>query len=212
MNDLWAVIPSCSRRELLYTLVSQLVEDGVRVVVVDTGYEPQLTSQSPDVTVLRDLGPVNISRWWNRGLDFVSTFMGQDDYVVAVLNDDIVVPPLLVQRLAAVIESTGAVAAYPDVYGVGRDYIQRDIPFGARMAGFAFALRGSAGIRADESLVWWYGDNDIDWQARQKGGVVGVGGLKIQHLYANSTTVGELADQAGRDRETFTKKWGQPPW
>lgn len=215
IEDLYAVIPSCCRTETLLPLVTQLLEDDVHVAVIDTGLHQSVVKQLdvPGVGVIPyHYRWKNISAWWNLGLDAVAEFMGGDEYVVAVLNDDVVVPAGFVQTLAGAIEHYGAAAAYPDVYNVGHDHVQKTIPDGPRMAGFAFALRGSAGIRADESLAWWYGDNDIDWQARQMGGTVLVGGLKIQHLYANSTTVGELAEQAGRDREVFVAKWGAAPW
>lgn len=215
ITDLWAVIPSCCRTETLVPLVTQLLEDDVYVVIVDTGLHHSVVEQLavPGVTILPyQYRPKNISKWWNVGLDYVNFHMGVDEYVVAVLNDDVVIPPKFVQSLAGAIEFHGAAAAYPDVYNMGRDFVEQRIPEGPRMAGFAFALRGSAHIRADNSMAWWYGDNDIDWQARQKGGTVLVGGLQIQHLYPNSTTVGELAEQAGRDREVFVAKWGIPPW
>lgn len=214
MTEHWAVIPSCCRPDEVVELINQLTEDGVEIALVDTGYELPLHFRRPkQVHVLRYPGrEKNISKWWNLGLTFVDGWVGHEDYVVAVLNDDVRVSSMFVQQLAGAIKFHDVPLAYPDVYGLGRDFVCKDIPGGPRMSGFAFALRGSAGIRADESLAWWYGDNDIDWQARQLGGTVSVGHLNVQHLYANSTTVGELAEQAGRDRETFVKKWGQAPW
>lgn len=213
--NLWAVIPSKERRTELVALVAQLVSDDVNVVIVDTGYEPRLDfDESDQIHIIRFIDHLNISFWWNVGLGYVAAsekFSG--DYVVAVLNDDVIVPENFVQSLASALERHDVVAAFPDVYGLNTDYtLTWPVRDGLRMSGFAFALHSKAGIMADERFVWWYGDNDIEWQARQKGGVVLVGGLKIQHLYPNSTTTAELAQQAGRDREAFIEKWGQPPW
>jgi GT2 family glycosyltransferase len=213
--NFWAVIPSKERRTELFALITRLVNDDVNVVIVDTGYEPRLDfAESDRIHVVRFTERVNISFWWNVGLGYVAAkenFTG--DYVVAVLNDDVVVPKNFVQSLADAIKRHNVAAAFPDVYGVERDLVlTAQHTFALRMSGFAFALDGKAGIMADERFVWWYGDNDIEWQARQKSGVVLVGGLKIQHLYPNSTTVGALAEQAGRDRGAFIEKWGQPPW
>jgi GT2 family glycosyltransferase len=212
---LWAVIPSKERRTELFALVARLLNDDVNVVIVDTGYEPRLDFAETDrVHIIRFVDRLNISFWWNVGLGYVAAsenFSG--DYVVAVLNDDVIVPPQFVQRLATAIGQYNVVAAFPDVYGLNADYaLTWPVRDGLRMSGFAFALSGKAGIMADERFVWWYGDNDIEYQARQKGGAVLVGGLKIQHLYPNSTTTAELAQQAGRDRVAFVEKWGQPPW
>jgi hypothetical protein len=220
--NLWAVIPSKDRPEMLAGLCTQLFEDGVRPVVIDTGYEPELTDID-SVDVIRDITqPPNISRWWNLGLDYIRTIenydVNSDEYVVAVLNDDLRVSPGFVQKLADTLVSTHAAAAYPDQFGLlgpGRVWqhtIAEPIDLRTRMCGYAFALRGSANLRADENLAWWYGDDDLDWRARQAGGSVLVGGLQVEHLCANQTTVGTLAEQAGRDRQTFIDKWGRAPW
>lgn len=214
--NLWAVIPSRDRRAMLAELVSTLVSDNVNVVVIDTGYEPPWATYHGKVTVLRDAVQVpNISRWWNLGLNYVKHEEGDDEYVVAVLNDDLVVPKRFVQQLATAIMDRGAAAAYPDQHGFGKNFMHHyvgPISLYRRMTGYAFALRGSANIRADETLEWWYGDDDIDWTARQRGGSLLVGGLSVQHLKPNETTVGQLAAQAGIDRERFEAKWGRTPW
>lgn len=215
----YAVIPSGFRPEELRNLVTRLVADDVNVVIVDTGYD-RMRIAHPLVTVVQDHAqPKNIQRWWNMGLGLVyeweSQNEGAEEFIVAVLNDDVVVPAGFVQTLASAIEQTGAAAASPlPGLSSGAMMITGTGVYGYRMAGFAFALRGSLGLLADESFVWWYGDNDLDWQARQKGGVAHVGGAweGFQHLYPNSTTVGELAEQANRDRETFVAKWGRAPW
>jgi glycosyltransferase involved in cell wall biosynthesis len=216
--NLWAVIPSRDRPDMLRNLVNQLINDEVNVVIIDTGYEKDAPYEDPDqfVHVIRDdAQPLNISRWWNLGLDHVKHAEGDAEHVVAVLNDDLVIPPGFVMRLAQAIVAHNAAAAYPDQYGFNCDYVHRvpvPISLYRRMTGYAFALRGSANIRADETLQWWYGDDDIDWTARQRGGSVLVGGLRVQHLLPNSTTVGNLATQAGLDRGRFKEKWGRTPW
>lgn len=216
MTNYWAVIPSCCRETELRELTSRLLEDDVSVVIIDTGLPFPFGSEMmtyPGVHLICDgYAPKNISRWWNTGLRYVSEQeMGNaGDYVVAVLNDDVVVPRDFVKSLGFALED-GVAVAVPDVYNVGYRRVT-SLNDGPRMPGFAFAMRGDNLIFADETLQWWYGDNDIDWQARGRGGVVFVPGVNIQHIYPNSTTVGELAEQAGRDRETFVAKWGRAPW
>lgn len=217
---LWAVIPSGNRLEQLTALVEQLRKDDVKVVIINTGYQ-ELSFSDLDVTVLEDFAsPKNISRWWNLGLRYVAEQEKQAlDYVVAVLNDDLIVPRRFVARLATAIEMTGAAAAYPDQHRYllnapryhTYSYVG-PISLFERMPGYAFALRGSAGIFADETLVWWYGDDDIDWRARQIAGTAMVGDLRVEHLFPSQSTIGELAEQAGKDRQTFFDKWGKTPW
>ncbi len=216
---LYAVIPSIDRRQSLTDLVNVLVNDGVHVIVVDTGYAEPLNfggAWQTRITILEDKQePKNISRWWNMGLTWAdmiqldSVEVG-DEYVVAVINDDVVAQPGLVRDLADAIIRHGVVASFPDIWGVGRDAVMHQ-PTALRMAGYCFALRGSANLRADESMLWWYSDNDLEHSALRAGGVVLVGGLTIQHLYPSSTTVGELAEQAIRDGATFVAKWGYAP-
>lgn len=212
----WAVIPSRNRGVCLANLVSQLLASDVHVVVVDNGYERPWHHPHKNVHVIRHIeDPPNISRLWNLGLHRVASFEETEDYIVAVLNDDLEVPALFVQTLGYVIDRYDAAAAFPDVNMRGHDVVLRSpgpVPLSDRLTGFAFALRGRAGIFADETLAWWYGDDDIDWTARQRGGSVLVGGLQVRHLHPNETTVGVLAEQAGRDRQTFVTKWGKTPW
>lgn len=220
--NLWAVIPSGFRIKELTNLVETLDEDGVHIVVIDTGYESHAlsaladTCQSSTFIVLPDRKePKNISRWWNLGLKAVAArqelWAPGEEYVVAVLNDDIVIKNGFVHELANGIFRHDVVLAYPDVFGLQFDQ-DFHIPSAWRMSGYAFALRGTAEIFADESLVWWGGDNDIEWQAFAKGGTVLVASATCSHLYPSQSTVGALAEQAGRDRETFRAKWGRYAW
>jgi hypothetical protein len=209
---------------MLGNLCEQLGIDGVKTVVIDTGYKTPLPKQIYDwnVTVLGDnTQPPNISRWWNFGLNYIKMVEGPKEHVVAILNDDLVIPSGFVTDLAGVILETNAAAAYPDQHGhflTGEPHVlvhtkAEPVSIYTRMCGYAFALRGSLNLRADETLQWWYGDDDLDWRARQAGGSVLVGGLKVQHLRPNESTVGALAEQAGRDRQTFADKWGgRTPW
>jgi len=82
----------------------------------------------------------------------------------------------------------------------------------SRMCPWAFILRGEAGLRADDNFGWWWGDTDLDWQACNKGGVLLLPGEVPANTLANSTTVGALAEQAGRDGQYFADKWGHRPW
>jgi hypothetical protein len=75
------------------------------------------------------------------------------------------------------------------------------------MTPHAFVIRGEVGLRADESMRWWYFDTDLDQQARLAGGVLSVPGPRVANSLANSTTVGPLAEQAQKDQHTFMAKW-----
>jgi hypothetical protein len=216
-RNLYAVIPSGQRAACLANLTHDLVHySDVRVIIVDTGYD-RIDIDHSRITVLQDRGPINISRWWNTGLRHVYGLQdgSDDEFTVAVLNDDLRVPPRFVETLDDNLEQTKAAAICPiTLLPEHRVLLVNTLKSQPRMVGFAFALRGSLRLLADEQFVWWYGDNDLDWRCRDLGGVAHVGGSweGFVHLHPDSTTTGELAAQAGRDRETFVAKWGVAPW
>ena len=143
--------------------------------------------------------PPNISRMWNLGLQHVASVMGAH-YDVAVLNDDAIVPPDWFQRVTDTMHTQHAAAGC----------VRR--PTDHRMTGYAFILDGDKHLYADEQFQWWWGDTDLQRQAEQVGGVAFAAGPDVEHLFPNSTTVGELAEIAGEDRQRFAAKWGQVPF
>jgi hypothetical protein len=218
MLDTWAVIPSGGRREQLKFLVARLLGDDVNVVIIDTGYAPQLREHEWNCFVIRDVGPKNISRWWNTGIDFIASLHTADSrYAVAVLNDDVIVGGLQLRHLAQRMFDENAAVTYPNVHGHDRDVLldtAAPVDLRLRMLGCCFVLNPRSGLRADESLVWWYGDDDIDWRARGRGGSLLVHDVIIQHVSPNGwqSTNPELIAQTALDRTTFLKKWGTTPW
>lgn len=216
MTETWAVIPTRNRPELLRALIESL--EPSRTVVVDNGDNPWITELGAR-RIKIDRDPANISRWWNIGLDAVAEMAG-DVYDVAVLNDDLRLPAGTLDVLSQAIRTNDAAASFPDMHN-GLALGQQDVlRVGAphnlfhRMSGFCFMLRGEQGLRADEELVWWYGDDDLEWRAAQSGGVVRVGGLAVEHLMPNHSTATDpaLSAQTALDRATFVAKWGHPPW
>lgn len=223
----YAVIATRDRPTELANVVTALHAQGVTVVVVDNGSSPRVDPpvdysvgplpNAPTV-IVDDEQPPNLSRLWNVGLAEVAEQArrrGLAEWDVAVVNDDALIPTGWYDAVAAGLRLSTAAAACSDPHGrltapllkIARD---RD-PF-ARLCGWAFMLRGEMGFRFDETMRWWFSDTDADWQARSAGGMVIIPGYPVGNLHANSTTVGVLAQQAGRDRATFAAKWGEAPW
>lgn len=138
----------------------------------------------------------NISVMWNMGLDAVHAHAGGNPYDVAVLNDDVVAPSNWFRRVTTAMRESGAAAGN----------VRR--AFDPRMAGYAFILDGTKGLRADEQFQWWYGDDDLQRQAGTLGGIAYAGGEDVEHRYPNSTTVGALAKVAEQDAQRYKEKWG----
>lgn len=182
---------------MLTNLVNSL---RVPFLVIDNGSTP------PILNALREpTKPVNLSKLWNLGIQYTV-----GDYI-AILNDDLTISQGSLESLAEKLDHSPASVAYPGP--VERLYTGPQLAnHYERMPGYCFVLRRASDIKADENLRWWCGDNDIDMQARQRGGALSVAGLEIQNLKANEHMQDiELRNQAGRDIEYFESKWGFRP-
>lgn len=219
----YAVITTHNRQASCTNLVGQLVADDVEVVVIDNASSPRFHSDLAYV-IGNSNQPPNLSQLWNIGLHAVNFLhFGKhrlfSDYAVTVFNDDISIPEGYTERMATALELYDVDIAFPDQFGIGTDVVNRSAPgtcldLMRRVTGYAFTLRGSAQLYADESLRWWYGDDDLEMQARARRGTVLVGGVTVEHSDANGNHIRrpELQEQACLDRATFVEKHGFQPW
>lgn len=245
---LYAVIPTHNRHDDLAELLAS-IPASVEVLVIDNASTPpvmpewhtppkdglgvvQQLGPSGVVSVIRDEEqPPNLSRLWNIGLDWAERryragcklpveFSQGDDWAVAILNDDVVLPPGFLELMAHELLVHDVDIAFPG--GIGEQcYVNTNAPFpgvGLRLTGWCFVVRGSSGLRADESLRWWCGDDDLQAQAVVNGrGTVRVGMFAHQakgllHKHPDESTTGVLREQTNVDMSTFIEKWGQRPW
>jgi hypothetical protein len=218
-----AVIPTRNRHDLLADCINSVVDQVDRVIVIDNLSEPPIDPgpwHGKVGVVSLPIDPPNISTLWNVGLslaDAQAHRCGAERWDIAVLNSDVVVPAGWVEILSAAMRSTTAVLAYPDQHGGARQVLHtraEPIDLRQRITGYAYLLRGEAGLRLDESMAWWFSDDSLDWEAREKGGALLVPGIAVEHRCPNGSMYErpELQEQAGRDRETFARKWGRTPW
>jgi hypothetical protein len=225
MGDLFraAVIPTRDRHDLLADCVNSVVDQVDSVIIIDNLSQPPI---DPDpwhgkvgVAAL-PIDPPNISTLWNVGLalaDSQAHRAGAEQWDIAVLNSDVVIPTGWVGGLSVAMRATPAVLAYPDQHGGQQTILHtraEPIDLRQRITGYAYLLRGETGLRLDEQLAWWYGDDDLDWRAREQGGALLVPGIPVEHRCPNVSTNErpELVEQTGRDRATFQAKWGRTPW
>lgn len=217
---LFAVIPTIGERaDTLVPMVHELMLEGVTVILMDNGTSEVSCQELPAGVYFQrhdwDGEPVNLSWLWNQGLEWAEELAGEEEFVVAVLNDDLTIPPGFVNALADKLQQDGSSIVYAHPYADLSTMTNHD-PWhlGNRMVGYAFALRGWDGLRADEDFLWWWGDSDLDWRARQRRGVSALGVPTLAHHDPNGYTNRrpELAEQAGRDRQTFHRKHGFLPW
>jgi hypothetical protein len=219
----FAVIPTRDRHELLRDCVTSLLDQIDAVFVIDNLSDPPIDpidlSDATWVGALRcDLDPPNIQRLWNIGLQMAEqAAAGAAEWDVVVLNSDVVCPPLFVSTLSREMRSTSAVLAYPDQSGAFPQPLLHTTPgpvdLRTRITGYAYMLRGEAGMTLDDQFGWWYGDDDLDWRCREAGGSLLVPGIPVEHRLPNESMARDprLPEQAGIDRTTFIAKWGRAP-
>ncbi|WP_328436910.1 glycosyltransferase [Streptomyces sp. NBC_00444] len=225
MADLFraAVIPTRNRHDMLADCINSVADQVDRVIIIDNGSDPPIDADpwyGKVRVVWAPMDPPNISTLWNTGLalaDAGAHRAGAQEWDIAVLNSDVVVPPGWVDTLSQWMRVGPAVLAYPDQHGGSHLILHtkaEPIDLRQRITGFAYLLRGEAGLRLDESMAWWYSDDDLDWRAREQGGALLVPGLAVEHRAPNVSTHErpELLEQTGRDRATFARKWGRTPW
>lgn len=198
MIPTYAIIPSRGR-DTLDECIDAIEPQVTAVILVDTSADGL---HYPQLEIRRDKHPRNISRWWNDGIIRANRLAWQDHHAKewnhVVLNDDVIVPAGWVDTMNTALRTGTADLAYPNMWH--------------KITGYAFMLRAETGIRADEDLVWWFGDDDIEYQARQRGGVVAVH-APVDHRYPDHQTQAdaELVAQTDLDAKTFVAKWGRMP-
>lgn len=222
MLPTYAIVPTHNRHAHLVSLVNSLKGDLRRIVVVDNASDPPVSREELEklvegsetgITVLFDPEqPPNLYRLWNIAFEVVDLFAAMDgasEWNTAVFNDDTVLPDGWVRAVSEALRaSSAAVACGSENHSQTSPFLKTELRRFPRMTPHAFMVKGELGLRADEQFRWWWGDSDFDFQSTLSGGVLLIPGCVAANSCANSTTVGELAEQAGRDGQAFVAKWG----
>lgn len=223
MIQRFSMVLTHNRPELLKQCVAAIREQSDFTFVIDNASDPPVTlANFPDqvniLTLIRDPEqPPNLSRLWNIGFDKIEDLVAAPQWNVAVLCDDVVVPDGWYETVATGMRIHGATAASTHQWYEVPTPILKNAPdndLTNRMCGWAFMVAGEKNLRADEDLHWWWCDTDMDWQARNNGGMVIVPGPVVKNIHPNDWTyrVPGLAEQTGTDGQTFARKWGSRPW
>lgn len=222
--DWYTVVPTKNRPTELGNLMDSLMANGVAdpgtILIINNGSDKGVPEWMNDrALIIADENPEpHIYRMWNIGLDWAARLADGRPHAVAILNDDVELPPNFAARMIEDLENTGCTITFPDQGpGIYNQYPGASMHGRAqkRITGYAFVVNGQHGIRCDEDFKWWYGDDDLDWQARRDyNGTWEVPGVTVKHAHPGASTHASpaLTAQAGRDRETFIKKWGKAPW
>lgn len=213
----FAVILTHNRPKLLKQCIDAIRPQVHQVLVIDNLSDPPVRRDG-DYTILYNFTqPPNISRFWNQGLDFFENISDTSEWNVALLCDDVVVPEGWFQAVETCMRAHGAAAGSTHQYTeVGSPILKTapDSDFWNRMCGWAFILAGERGVRAEETLMWWWADSHVDRVARQNGGMVICPGPVAVNSLPNDWTnrLPAQGHQAGVDGETFRQIWGDKPW
>jgi len=213
----YAIIPTSNRPQTTLNCIESIRSQVDLVYVIDNG-DRDLVPDSDEYTVIsfdRKGQLPNLSMLWNMGLIHAmlhATVIKQaDQWDIAILNDDTLVPDGWFKTVSCAMRGNTAAAACSGPTTV----LYREpgpVPLHTRIQGWAFMLAGEKGIRANEDLHWWYGDDDLDWKSRQAGGMLMVPGYPVQHLSPNSLMTPELQVRASLDAQVFLDSWGRMPW
>jgi len=186
----YAIIPTGNRPKEYLSVIESCKLAGVETITIATSKKAIAYS---DGLCLYDDG-LNISKWWNMGLEEIA---GKEngDYLVAILNDDAILPSNWFDKMEKSI-SLG-------VSGASSPRSAR----GNKIAGYAFALSGKDNIRADENAVWWYTDDIIQRRCEMTNGFSLVYGLQVGNTYGNSS-VERFQKQIDKDRLYYNEFYG----
>jgi hypothetical protein len=186
--NIWMTIPTGTRRQYLADIINESQISPEKIVIVHTVESEPIEG----VNNVWDLDPVNIHRWWNRGIDIARTFGA--DYI-AVLNDDLRLKNNPINKIAYGMKELKGTLGYP-------------LPYSGHLPGYCWVLDIKSNIRADENFRWWYGDDDIRLKAKEIGEVVYIP-AEVEHLHGNHlTSINEdLMQLTVADKEYFEKKW-----
>lgn len=223
MIPTYVILSTHNRPEELSLCLESCV-DADRVFCIDNASSPAVDTASvpANVEIIRDeLQPPNLSYLWNIGLERAEALAkagGHSEWNVAVINDDAVLTSDWIPKISqALRDHPTAVLAYGDQAGISVNPIlqteaKRTRPE-FRIIGYAHMSKGEVGLRFDERLPWWYGDDDYDWRARLAGGSLLVPDVWVDHSDPNGHTSRNpvLAAQSVKDRETFWSIWKAYP-
>jgi hypothetical protein len=210
----WVLIP-CHRPRLT-ELRASLVNLGMpaeRTVIVTTEPEPIGPTQVKAAAVLCSPEPdINISRWWNLGLDWIAAHAGHKPWEVLCMESDVRIDFSTLARLHLVLRTKRLAMVGADWYGVAQEpvEIRRELEpetIEHRLPGVCMLVAGELGLRFDEQFRWWYADDDFEWQHRKAGGTGLVRDTTIGHG-AGHPLEGERAAYAEVDYRRFVAKWG----
>lgn len=206
------IIPTLQRSQLLHPLVVQcaahpLVEE---VIVINNAPEP-LNWSSPKVRVVQQESNIGVNPAWNLGARLAS---GE---LLAILNDDIDIPDLLITTAARVLRlpNVGVVGVHESCYSRPGTWRNRPLfrPMYTRPFHFGTAMfmRRDRYIPIPDDLVIFYGD---DWLFyRQKHRCLAITGISLDSEHSKTSGTPEFVSRGPEEKlhyEAHMEGWAAP--
>ena len=182
---LFLTIPTAhSHPELLAAMIQESGLPPEQIILVAT--QPNL-SLPPGCVVIEDLGPPNIQRWWNSGIEEA---IKRGATAVAVLNDDLKIDSETLAKLHSELERTNATIASPTRpdWGPGLYTNNNIFPYTPVIWGCLWILNTQSELRPDPKYVWWYGDSDLDIRARRDYAGIVTAEVYYEHYFPGKGT------------------------
>lgn len=184
MRKRFAVIPTGNRPEEYARVISWCRRNNTHPITIAT---TKFARSYAVGTVINDSGQLNISRWWNRGIEMAWDY-GAD--LVAVLNDD----------------------ALPDDFwwdsierNIGNNSGASGMNHNKAIMGWAFVLQDKT-IRCDESIKWYFTDDVVQIRCKNANGFKLIKNLEVKNTRARESE-DSFVRQIERDRQEFLKNY-----
>jgi GT2 family glycosyltransferase len=208
----FVVIPGLDRHQMTADLISDLQGQGAEILLYDNGSDPAYDFDGCEVIDAKGWG---LHEMWAAGIARARENAPVCD--IAILNNDLRVGPDFLRLLSGGLRAREEVwISYPNVHGAalapGQCAKTGGPGQGQSLSGYAFMIRGESDLAVDEGFGFWYGDIDLEMQARAaEKAVVTVGGCEVEHLEPTLSTRGERLEQAHVDEKLFAAKWDLDP-
>jgi glycosyltransferase involved in cell wall biosynthesis len=213
-----ALILTHNRPELLAQAIAAIKPQVDVVLVIDNASSPPASVEADVHLLYVPDQPPNLANLWNQGFDWykrrIKASHGLD---IAMLCDDAIVPEGWYVAVTEGMRRTGAATGCSNPWGTQHSPRVKTAPDNdimGRMTGWAFVIDADKGLRADETMKWWWQDTSLDFESRLCGGMVMVGGYPVPNVHPGeyTNTIPGLGEQVGKDRQAFAARWGGVPW
>ena len=222
MSDIPLYGITCAPADRSVEAEQVLIEAGVdsdKAFLVTTQPNPVPPSDFYGTVILFDSEEINISKWWDLGMEHIRS-LNDGTFDVLLIESDARMSSEDVVTVRAAMRDNNCVMAGSDwnnLLGPGVNHIRRDNSrwhTNGRIPGVAYIFAGEVEeLRHNPEMRFWYADDWLEWVARVNGGTILVGGTTVEHTghVTNGGLPEPIATYAREDLVKFVERWGGSP-